>query len=288
MECRPLREAAKHTDRTFGKRLADNIRAASAIFRGIGTSITKRDTHEQRLQRIAAIMYGENNVFPEKGRFAHEMERIGYDHLVPATYLVSTPTNETAMQIKTWMCERKLAFPLFAKPDTGRMGRGACLIRDDAELETFLRQISASYVLQEHRPPSKKEVRYIAFYARGAIYRVCYEKQRACNALSNPYRWSFTDGVRGVETDSETYHALDPIITDIIEKLRQRAPSVDVKQRNVWCFDVGINDRDKPTMYEIQDLFSPLVYLLPRWTIGGMQEEKFMLRQIIQQITARN
>lgn len=63
----------------------------------------------------------------------------------PKTILVS-PAQDLSLAVAA---AKTIGYPLFAKPDIGGKGRGVAMLRHEAELEQYHRQVPAEYLLQE-------------------------------------------------------------------------------------------------------------------------------------------
>jgi len=74
--------------------------------------------------------------------------------LVPATLLVSQPTDES--KGRDWQRTRGLNYPFIAKPDMGLRGDGLMVIKEATSWQEFFSGLNQDYILQEYVPYEKE------------------------------------------------------------------------------------------------------------------------------------
>jgi len=97
------------------------------------------------------------------------------DGFIARHVLIDTPSFEQRMEeVRRFMSEGELSFPIVLKPNAGQRGEGVGIIRSQQQLEAYLRQADHPVIAQEYAPGHEFGVFYYRYpaQAEGEIYAI--------------------------------------------------------------------------------------------------------------------
>jgi pimeloyl-ACP methyl ester carboxylesterase/membrane protein DedA with SNARE-associated domain len=109
-----------------------------------------------------------------KAEILHGLEKAV--EFLPRWQLLKASSNieERIGQAKDFIATHQLSFPVVLKPDAGQRGSGVGIIKSDAELESYLRQVNVDTLIQQHAPGEEFGVFYYRYpdEPRGRIFAI--------------------------------------------------------------------------------------------------------------------